>query len=377
MTLFERVYVDYRAEGSKLANRLKALYSPSQIEIVDQRPWMDGQLSAREFDRSKRNLFVTNFEGAFFKRCPGSKPGLVCCNYFVLNLGLQCDMNCSYCYLQSFINSPILTIYANIETALQELESLRGHLGNENIRIGTGEVIDSLSLDPLTLYSHDLIDFFRKVPRWTLEFKTKSAAVDQFLAIPHAKNVVVSWSLNPQNVIAKEEHGTASLYHRLAAARRCLDAGFQIAFHLDPLIWHDDWKQSYSELVEAIVTHFDAREINVISLGTLRFKRDQQSMMRERFGMKSLVTQAEMLPGQDGKLRYPQELRTQMLDFVLKAFKSNSPKWRAFLCMETPESWLQTFSAFPQRLPELQPLFDQKAPHILRMQSDPKATLTP
>src|SRR5690606_16173990 len=125
-----------------------------------------------------------------------------------LNWGSQCDMNCSYCYLQSFINSPVTTLYSNIDKALDELREIGLSSAGQKIRIGTGETVDSLSMDELTLHSRRLIEFFKDYPQWTLEFKTKSAKVDQFLDCTHSGNVVVSWSMNPQNVIQSEEHLT-------------------------------------------------------------------------------------------------------------------------------------------------------------------------
>src|SRR6185437_7515499 len=113
----ERVFIDRQVSDSDVAKRAINLFAPHKIEWVDSEPLVErqGELSARDFDASKRMLFITDFKGAFFKRCPGARPGLTCCNYFVLNLGSQCNMNCSYCYLQSFINSPVMKVYANVD----------------------------------------------------------------------------------------------------------------------------------------------------------------------------------------------------------------------------------------------------------------------
>lgn len=359
ITKFDKIYIDRAAESSRLAKRLISLFPGEKIEVVSEKPLknLEGSLSASEFNQSKRRLFVTPFRGQFFKRCPGAKPTLACCNYFVLNLGLQCDMNCSYCYLQSYINTPVMTIYSNLEDAIGELKEMAKTIDQAPLRIGTGETIDSLSLDPLTLYSRELIEFFREVPNWRLEFKTKSDYVDQFLDVSHAKNVIVSWSINPQAVIDHEEHGTASLDKRLKAARKCLDGGFQIAFHIDPMIWHSEWEKNYKQLVETIHAQFRPDEIPYFSLGALRFQPEQRHMMRERFSMQSWVTRAEMFASEDGKMRYDRELRNQMFNTVIQHFKSLDPNWRIFLCMETPESWLGTYQATPMKIDELKDLF--------------------
>jgi spore photoproduct lyase len=357
---FERVFIDRRARESALSLRLQSLFPSDRVEFVDQTPFAEskGELSSREFDRSKKNLFITPFKGQFFKRCPGSQPGLACCNYFVLNWGLQCDMNCSYCYLQSFINTPVLTLYSNIEDALSELRAM--NLSEQKMRIGTGETVDSLSLDPLTLFSHRLIEFFRDYPSWTLEFKTKSALVEQFLDVPHAGNVIVSWSVNPQHIIEREEHGTAALSARLSAAELCRDRGFQIAFHIDPMIWHPEWEKHYGELVDEIAARFTPAQIPYMSVGALRFQPEQRAMMRERFGMNSYVTRSETFPGKDGKLRYDSALRQQMFKFVMERFQAHDSRWKIFMCMETPEAWLNVAGSSPFKSEKLGDLFSHE-----------------
>lgn len=356
---FDRIWIHVDARDSLLAKRAHEVFPESKIEYVSNRPFpnSDGELSADEFARSKRHLFLTPFRGKFFKRCPGSRPGLACCNYFVLNWGLQCDMNCSYCYLQSFINTPVLTIYTNLEDALDELRSL--DMDSHALRVGTGETVDSLSLDDFTLYSRRMIEFFRNYPKWTLEFKTKSAKVEQFLDVPHAGNVIASWSVNPQNIIDKEEHLTASLNDRLSAAEACLKKGFRISFHVDPMIWHPEWKESYGQLVDKIASRFNPQQVPYMSVGALRFQPEQRGIMRERFGLNSYVTQAETFSSPDGKWRYDHQLRQEMFKFVIDRFKAHNSEWRIFMCMETPETWLKTAGGSPFKKQEMHDLFDR------------------
>ena len=357
----EKIFIDRQSLDSEVAARALKIFPKEKIEIVDEEPWgeIKRNLTAEEFDRSKKNIFLTPFKGRFFKRCPGStqKKVLNCCNYHVLNLGSQCPMNCSYCYLQSYLNSPVSKIYTNIDQALGELREMADSNSHLPFRVGTGEIIDSLALDELTLYSRKLIEFFNQYPKWTLEFKTKSNRVDQFLDLGPSKNTVVSWSLNADFVIQKEEHGTASLQQRLEAAKKCVTAGFSVAFHLDPLIYHTDWQKNYSDLVAHITKDFSPEHVNVISLGTLRFQPEQRHMMKKRFGLNSLVTQAEMFPSEGAKLRYDASLRNEMFKFVYNQFKSHSETWRIFLCMETPETWISSFESQPMQKPELKDLF--------------------
>ncbi len=358
---FKKVYIHEDSLNSEVALRVKSLWPQEQIEICNTNPLPEpqGALTSHEFEQSKKLLYLTPFKGQFFKRCPGAtqKKALACCNYYVLNLGLQCNMNCSYCYLQSYLNTPVTTIYTNIEKALAELAAMAKDHSEAPFRIGTGEVIDSLSMDPLTLYSKHLIKFFKNHPKWTLEFKTKSAKVDQFLDADHSGNVVVSWSINPQHIISSEEHGTASLQERLSAAKKCVQKGFRVAFHIDPMIWHEQWQDNYNNLVEEITENFTPKQIHVISVGALRFQPEQRHMMRERFGLKSLVTSAEMFLSDGGKMRYDADLRKEMFNFVVSKFKSKNSAYNLFMCMETPEMWINTFEKMPSQVSELKEIF--------------------
>ncbi|MEY4615335.1 MAG: hypothetical protein RJB66_295 [Pseudomonadota bacterium] len=351
----DRLWIHNESKDSELIQRLVALFPNNKITFVDSQPLIEssGEMSARQYNQSKRELFITPFRGQFFKRCPGAsqKKTLTCCNYHILNLGQQCNMNCSYCYLQSYLNTPVMTIYSNIEMALAELEEMTPSKGTMALRVGTGEVIDSLSLDPLTLYSRRLIEFFNQHPNWVLEFKTKSANVDQFLDCHHKGNTVVSWSINPQAVITHEEHGTATLEERLAAAERCVQKGFPVAFHLDPMIYHPEWQNNYENLIRELTSRFKHKDLHGVTIGTLRFQPEQRHMMRERFGMKSWVTQAEMFPSESGKIRYDSQLRTTMFRFAVDTFKKYSD-WPVSLCMETPESWIATYDKMPSQMEE-------------------------
>jgi spore photoproduct lyase len=372
---FERIFIDQQAEDSLVARRVRQLYPAELIESVTQEPLPDkrGTLSSADFAASKRLLYLTPYRGQFFKRCPGAtqKKTLTCCNYHVLNLGSQCNMNCSYCYLQSYLNTPVMKIFTNLEQALDELSEMASQHPEQPFRVGTGEVIDSLSLDPLTLYSRHLIKFFQQYPQWSVEFKTKSAYVDQFLDLPGTRNVIVSWSINPPYIIDREEHGTAPFESRLRAAEKCRDRGYRVAFHIDPMIWHPQWQDNYSFLAEEILKRFSAEDIQTISIGALRFQPEQRHIMKERFGFNSLVNQAEVFPSEGGKMRYDATLRAEMFSFMQRRLKELNPKLNVFLCMETPETWINAFEKIPVQMPELKELFrplPQVVDRLLKLQ---------
>jgi spore photoproduct lyase len=133
--------------------------------------------------------------------------------------------------LQEYLaNNPTMKAFTNVADAMAEIDVvLRAH-PQRSFRIGTGELADSLALDPLTALSRQLVPFFADRPNALLELKTKTDCVEELLNMDPKGRVVVSWSVNAPQIIAAEEHGTATLEERLGAAQLVQNAGYKVGF---------------------------------------------------------------------------------------------------------------------------------------------------
>ena len=140
----------------------------------------------------------------------------------------------------------------NVEDLFLELEKLFTQFPDRTFRVGTGEITVSLALDALIPYSQLLIPFFNRQKNALLELKTKSDRIENLLDQADPTNVIVSWSINPQQVIDLEEKGTPSLENRLYAASLCVKKGYRVGFHLDPIILTLGWEKLYRELIEMV-----------------------------------------------------------------------------------------------------------------------------
>src|SRR3990172_60974 len=293
----------------------------------------------------KRTLFLTVHKGKFLKKCPGTA-GEVCCNYYVLNPLSNCSFECSYCFLQTYLNNPFLVVYTNMEEMLEEVEAALAANPGRPFRMGTGEIADSLALDHITEMSRLLVPFFAAQKDALLELKTKSAQVENLLDLDPKGRVVISWSLNPQRIISQEEHKTASLEERLSAARRCQEAGYKIGFHLDPLIYSPRWEKEYKELLDQLFSVIDSRQILWVSLGGFRYPPELKEVMEERFPKTRLLYE-EFVPGQDGKMGYLRQVRIQMYRTLHALIRSRNPRVFISLCMEGPDVWKDVFGWSP------------------------------
>jgi spore photoproduct lyase len=344
----DEVIVEVGSEGSPIFRNLKRALPDIPFRLVDDPPSFQTNLAAPDdaFGNGKRRILLTRHKGDFLKKCPGSH-GRVCCNYFVVNFASNCPMDCSYCILQDYLaDNPALKVFSNVDDILEEAHKLLSRHRRLIFRIGTGEVTDSLALDPITGYSREIVPFFAEQPNVLLELKTKSNCVEDLLRLDSKGRVVVSWSMNPQKVIDADEHHAASLEERLVAALRCQEAGYKLGFHFDPMIEYPGWEDDYRNVVESIFGLVDHRRVAWISMGGLRETPSLKRIMRQRFPL-SRIPSGEQVLCPDGKLRYFQPLRVSMYRKMLQWIRTASPTVFVYLCMESREVWGQVFGFSP------------------------------
>lgn len=341
----EAVVIERGAEDSAIARRCRERLPDVAFTVVDDRRVLAG--AGEDFAAAKRRLVLAPHRGTFLGHCPAGTRGLTCCNYLVINLAANCPMDCGYCFLQEYLaESAPLTAYVNPEAALAELAIVLDKHTDRRFRIGTGELADSLALDPVTGVTQDVVPFFAARPNALLELKTKTDAVDGLLELDPKERVVVSWSLAPQAAVDLAERGTAPIAARLAAARRVAAAGYKVGIHFDPMIEHAGWAEGYRDLVAAVAEALPLARVAWVSMGALRFSPGLRSKVRTRFPGSPLLA-GEQARSADGKWRDFQPLRVDMYRRVRGFVEDALPGVPLYLCMETPDVWQRVFGAPP------------------------------
>ena len=342
----EEVIVERSSLGSPIYRNLRQSLADVPFTVVDEIASAGSNVAADRFGAAKKKLFLAEHKGEFCKKCPGSD-GQVCCNYFVINFASNCPMDCSYCYLQEYLaDNSQLKVFSNVGALIDEADQvLKKHRGMF-FRVGTGEITDSLALEPYTGMVSELIPYFAEQPNVLLELKTKSDCVDSLLKLDPKGRVVVAWSMNPQRVIDLDEADTASFSERLIAARRCQEVGYRLGFHFDPMIEYPGWEADYKNMLEELFATIDWRKLSWLSLGVLRNTPGLKRAMRERFPRTRLLT-GEQVICPDGKLRYFQPLRVEMYRKMVGWIRRAAPTVKIYLCMESKEVWQQVFGFAP------------------------------
>ncbi|RKY36099.1 MAG: hypothetical protein DRP78_04505 [Candidatus Omnitrophota bacterium] len=329
-----KIFVDQKASKSDLTNKFRTKFP--EIEIQEFKNYQQ-YLNKNKFsmqDLKKPFIFITEQDWDFIKPCPCTKYHLRC-NYWIFNLGFGCPFDCSYCFLQQYANFPGIILPANLTDFFTNFDKFFKKI-NRPIRIGTGEFCDSLALDYITDYSTQVINFFRDKPV-LFELKTKSNKIDNLLKISPSKNIIISWSLNPQSIISKEELCTVSLEQRIDAAKKVSQHGYALSFHFDPIFYSHNWEVLYKDVIKKLYIELSP-PFKWISLGTLRGMRKLKTVSEQRFP-KSNIFYGELFLAEDKKLRYPKFLRKEIYQKMLKWIREYDTQTPVYLCMEDQDVW--------------------------------------
>jgi spore photoproduct lyase len=316
-----------------------------------------------------QTLEVVRFRGRFLKSCPGTRH-YFCCGYRILHFGTQCTLDCTYCILQAYLNQPNLRLFGNTGDMLAELSSELDQNPGRLHRIGTGEFTDSLLLDPFTGFSRVLVPLFSRRQNAILELKTKTDFIENLVDLDHNGHTIVAWSLNSEDVRKRDEPLSSTLEQRLAAARRCADLGYFLAFHFDPLIDYPDWRRGYGEILDRLFDAVAPSRIVWISLGAFRFMPELKEIILDRHP-RTRIPYGEFIRGLDGKMRYFRDIRVEIYRFMAERIRKADPSLCVYLCMEGRDIWAESIGFSPEDRGGLPNMLDDAV--RTRMQVGPAA----
>ncbi len=350
----EEILIEKKERKSKLAGEVIKKFPDSKIFYIDDFKDCLNSKNSVSIDQARKKLIIARKKSGFIKPCPGT-PGYLCCNYYILDVGLGCFYDCSYCYLQAYMNFPGIVFYANLNDFFHEVDLHLKTNPSLFFRLGTGEFTDSLALEDVFSYAGELIPFFSD-KKILLELKTKGDNVKNLLELNHGKRTVLAWSVNPPVIVREEEKDSASLDRRLKGASLCVKAGYPVAFHFDPIIIYPGWENDYQKVIKRIFECVSENNIYWISLGTLRFPPELKNIIAERFP-KTQIIYEEFITGLDGKWRYFKPKRVEIYRKMLSWIREMSADVPLYLCMESRDVWKKVFGFYPKGPREVERLF--------------------
>ncbi|MCP3921147.1 MAG: DNA photolyase [Desulfobacterales bacterium] len=352
-----KLYIDKEVEDYSNVREFSSRIDLEGEIVDDQQVIFDIiQESSDPIQKAKEVIFLTRNKGAFIKKCPGTSI-YTCCGYKILHIGTFCDMDCSYCILQTYFHPPIMQYFVNHIDMMTELDRIFEEKAIH--RVGTGEFTDSLIWEKWTDIASKLVTKFSKQNNSILELKSKTVNIKKLENLNHNGKTILAWSMNTPHVIKEEEKDTTPLKARLRAAQKVESWGYKLAFHFDPMVFYDNCHEEYKDVVRQIFKNVSPENVAYISIGSFRFMPDLKQIIQKRFKESTLVY-GEFIHGLDNKMRYFKPLRLKMYQAIVSEIKLLAPDVLVYFCMEDDEIWEKTFGFVPDKDEGLSKMLDKR-----------------
>jgi spore photoproduct lyase len=183
-------------------------------------------------------------------------------DYISPSFGYGCLYNCTYCYMKRH-KAVGLDIATNTNDILTEINNHAMFAVDDKPNQTHEKYItyDISCNEDFALHAkyHEwqkIFQFFKDHPIAMGSFATKYVNKDLLQFNPHEK-IRIRFSLMPEEYRQVLEPNTNTIYERLIAVEKFIDAGYEVHLNFSPVIVHDNWLDKYKELFE--VVQYNAR----------------------------------------------------------------------------------------------------------------------
>jgi spore photoproduct lyase len=184
-----------------------------------------------------------------------------------------------------------------------------------------------------------MIPFFAQQKLARLILLTKSANVENLLDLDHKQHTILSWSLNPREICSAFEKNLPSPGERIAAMRKCADAGYPAHAVIMPIIPVEGWQNIYARFLENLL---QSVPLDGITLGQICSYSAVLKLTEQKLGkINPISNQIEKKKSRDGRFRFPLILRIEIYKHLIDMVRRFKPELQVSLCMEE----YQTFEA--------------------------------
>jgi spore photoproduct lyase len=281
--------------------------------------------------RDSLSLFLANKKGQLVKKTPDAY-GINRGDHYYFIHAFNCIYECQYCYLQGHFKTPDIVLFLNHQDILDEMQSIVNRSQDE-VWFHAGEYSDSLALTHLTGELPLYFDFFKNNQNAFLELRSKSVNVRELVKLAPLPNVVVSFSLSPDEIAREIDLKTPSIKARLKAMEELSGLGFKLGIHFDPIIIKPNVLAHYSSLIGQMKERH-LLDAEYISLGVVRFTENVYHEVKNNYP-ESIIFGEKMIKSFDEKLRYIRPVRLKILNEIqTMLMESGVLKEKIYFCME-------------------------------------------
>lgn len=239
-----------------------------------------------------------------------------------------CTATCLYCYLVCNYNKcAYLRLFVNREQMLDKLIH-RAQQSSNDLTFEIGSNSDLVLENTITGNLTWAIPTFAKAEKGFLTFPTKFSMVDPLLDLDHRGRVIARMSVNPQEIIAQIEGGTAHLKARIEALNKLGEAGYRVGLLIAPVVLVENWKPLYQQLIEELADSLSLRvkQAMVIEIIFMTYSYIHRAINNEAFPEALELYDKALMTGRGrGKYTYTPQVRADGERFLREVLGKHFP----------------------------------------------------
>jgi spore photoproduct lyase len=171
-----------------------------------------------------------------------------------------------------------IVIFVNIEDIFKEVEDL---LNKHPVYLCISYDTDILAFENITGFTEKWIKFAKIHKNLKIEIRTKSANFRSIEKLKPCDNVILAWTLSPEEISQKYEVNTPSFNSRLTSVSSAVSNGWKTRICFDPILYLKNWETYYKNCIERTFGVIFPDSIQDISIGVFRISKDYLKRMKK------------------------------------------------------------------------------------------------
>ena len=282
---FSHIYIEEEAHEYSLSDTILRKFP--NASIINIKHYKDVfNRSGQDFQTQKKsmNLILAKKKPPFLYPITDMVQGNHMPGFFYTTPMLNCLYNCEYCFLQGMYPSGNIVIFVNQDDFHDaiKLELNQNKVSKEVVTVSISYNTDLLAMENLFPITKSWIKFGSESKNLMLEIRTKSSNFKPLDIIDSNQNVLLSWTISPEEVSKSYEHLAPPLHQRISAIKSAIDKGWKVRLCFDPIMNIENWEKIYSEFFIHIFQTLKPKILHDVTMGTFRMNKDYFNRIKRR-----------------------------------------------------------------------------------------------
>jgi len=321
MNMFNTIYVEERAYDYPIARQLLQKYDGCTVVTIGHyKDVFNRPKQHFALQKQHQSLILAVKDGQFLYKGPEVCQNFGYPNFCYASFLLNCVFDCEYCYLQGMYPSANIVAFVNVEDFQKAMKEalLKGQ-----VYLAASYDTDLIAFHNIIPYMDYFYGFIEKHRDILVEVRTKSANEAFYKNHYPLENIIIAFTLAPDEVIKKYERHTPLLRSRIKAVKTAIDRGFKVRICFDPIFVDPGINEAYELFYRHIFAEIEPERILDIGYGFFRMSREFFRRI-EKIRSSSLLYAREY-PINDGVVSYPanvmEKIKTEHINILAEYIK--------------------------------------------------------